>query len=167
MTGKIELKWGAFIGGANLAWLYAAFYLGMRDNGLGLIQLSALIGAVISVIGYFLALRAVHRAAPEATSIENMRSGVVICGITTSIAVLAQVGYLRLIHPEYTNYIVDEIARHYESSGQSKEVVAEIVEGAQKTYGFHSCLLQAGLGAFLMGIISTFLFVALRIRIFR
>lgn len=167
MTGKIELKWGAFIGVANLVWLYAAFYLGMRDSGLRLIQLSALSGTVISVIGYFLALREVHRAAPEANSVESMRSGAVICGITTAIAVIAQVGYLRLIHPEYTHYVVGEINQYYEESGHSEEVIAKIVEGAQKTYGFSSCLLQAGLGAFLTGILSTFIFVVLRIRLRR
>ena len=167
MTGRLELKWGAIISLANLVWLYAAFYLGMRDNGLELIQLSVLIGAVISVLGYFLALRAIHRAAPEATSVESMRSGALICGITTAVAVLSQVGYLRIIHPDYTEYVVGEIAQHYEGTEQSEEVVAQIVEGAQKTYGFSSCLLQAGLGAFLTGIISTFLFVALRIRLCR
>ena len=167
MTGKIELTWGALIGAANLAWLYASYYLGMRDNGLPLIQVTVLVGGIITIIGYILALRAVHKAVPEASFVESMRSGAVICGLATVIVVLAQIGYLKLIDPGYTDYVVGEIGKYYEGAGLSADEMTQIEEGARKTYGFTSCLLHAGLGAFFTGIISTFIIVAFRLRLRR
>jgi len=165
MTGKIELKWGALIGLANLVWLYASYYLGMRDNGLALIQVTVMVGGIISIVGYILGLWEVGRTVPEATFVEGMRSGVVMCGVATVIIALAQIGYLKLIDPSYSDYVVGEIGKHYANAGLSREEMAQIEEGARKTYGFASCLLHAGLGAFFTGIISTFIIVAFRLRL--
>ncbi len=167
MTGSIELKWGALIGVVNLAWLYASYYLEMRDNGLALIQASVLVGGIISIVGYILGMREVNKAVPEATFIESMRSGVVMCGLATVIVVLAQIGYLKVIDPGYTDYIVGEIGDYYEGAGLGADEMIQIEEGARKTYGFTSCLLHAGLGAFLTGIIATFIIVAFRLRLCR
>ena len=167
MTGSIELKWGALIGVVNLAWLYASYYLEMRDNGLALIQASVLVGGIISIVGYILGMREVYKAVPEATFIESMRSGVVMCGLATVIVVLAQIGYLKVIDPGYTDYIVGEIGDYYEGAGLGADEMIQIEEGARKTYGFTSCLLHAGLGAFLTGIIATFIIVAFRLRLCR
>lgn len=167
MTGSIELKWGALIGVVNLAWLYASYYLEMRDNGLALIQASVLVGGIISIVGYILGMREVNKAVPEATFIESMRSGVVMCGLATVIVVLAQIGYLKVIDPGYTDYIVGEIGDYYEGAGLGADEMIQIEEGARKTYGFSSCLLHAGLGAFLTGIIATFIIVAFRLRLCR
>lgn len=167
MTGSTELKWGALIGVVNLAWLYASYYLEMRDNGLALIQASVLVGGIISIVGYILGMREVYKAVPEATFIESMRSGVVMCGLATVIVVLAQIGYLKVIDPGYTDYIVGEIGDYYEGAGLGADEMIQIEEGARKTYGFTSCLLHAGLGAFLTGIIATFIIVAFRLRLCR
>lgn len=167
MSGRIELKWGALIGVVNLAWLYASYYLGLRDNGLALIQASVLVGGIISIVGYILGMREVHKAVPEATFIESIRSGVVMCGLATVIVVLAQIGYLKVVDPGYTDYIVGEIGDYYEGAGLGADEMIQIEEGARKTYGFTSCLLHAGLGAFLTGIIATFIIVAFRLRLRR
>ena len=167
MTGKIELKWGALIGLANLAWLYLSYYLGFGDNGLAMIRMTVLVGFILSVAGYVFGLREVHRSVPESTFIESVRSGAIIGGIATVIAVLAQFGYLKWIDPGYTEYVAGETGKHFEKSGLSEEEVAQVVEGARKTYGFTNCLLQAGLGAFITGILSTFVIVAVRTRLRR
>ncbi len=167
MTGKIELKWGALIGLANLAWLYASYYLGMRDSGLGLIQLTVLIGFLLSVVGYIFGLRAVFRAAPEISFVEGMRSGAVMCGLVTVIAVLAQLGYLKWVHPEFPAYIANEFVVLYKDAGASEAELEQVRQGNEKTYGLGNFLLQAGLLAFLTGVISSFIIVAVRLRLRR
>lgn len=158
--GKLELKWGIGIGLANLLWLYLSFFLGLHTNGLLLVQLMALIGFLISVIGYVLALRRVHRAYPEGTFLEGVASGIRMSGMVALFAALAQLGYFFLIHPEWTDLMVDETSAYYEAQGVSGQDLEEYREGARTTFGLRSYLLQSVLGALFLGVLTTLITMA-------
>lgn len=158
--GSLELRWGVIIGLVNLLWLYLSFYLGMHTSGLAWIQVMGLVGMVLSVVGYVLGLRAVSRRFPEMTFLEGVKSGIRIAGIVAVFAVIAQLGYFYIVHPEWTDTMVAETAKYYESQGVTGADLEEYKEGARTTFGLRSYLIQAALGALLVGAVSSLVVVA-------
>ena len=75
---QIALKWGFIIGLANLIWLYLAFYLGLHTSGIAIFQVFMLIWLIISLIGYILAIRAIHRLDPHGTYWQGLQLGAVV-----------------------------------------------------------------------------------------
>ena len=55
---KSALKWGLFIGLANLLWLYLAYYLGLHTSGLMVFQVFMAGWFMVTLTGFILALRA-------------------------------------------------------------------------------------------------------------
>ena len=158
--GKLELRWGVVIGLAGLIWLYLSYYLGMHTRGLALVQVMALVCFVIQVIGFVLALRGIYRAYPEMTFLEGGASGIRIAGIVATIAAISQLGYFFLIHPEWTEYMVEETSAYYEAQGVTGKALEEYREGATTTFGLRSYLLQSALGALFVGAITTLITMA-------
>ena len=158
--GALEFRWGVPIGLAGLAWLYLSYYLGMHTNGLALVQVMAMVGFLIQIVGFVLALRVVHRAYPEMTFLEGGASGMRIAGIVAIFSVIAQLGYLLLIHPEWPELMATEIAAYYEAQGVTGDDLEDYREGARTTYGLRSNLLQAALGALFFGAVTTLITMA-------
>ncbi|MDF1823800.1 MAG: DUF4199 domain-containing protein [Verrucomicrobiales bacterium] len=159
--GSLELRWGLIIGAANLVWLYLSYYLGMHDRGLGSIQVMGLISVFISVLGYVFALRALMKKFPETQFLEGIRSGAMIAGVVAIFAALAQVGYFQIINPGWTDHMVALTRSFYLESGLSDNEASEYAEGARKTFGLTSYLVQAALGALIIGMISTTVIMAI------
>mgnify|MGYP003633961006 CR=1 FL=1 len=159
--GAIELRWGLIIGGANLGWLYGSYYMGMQTSGLGMIQIMTLVSVVISIIGYVCALRAIVKAEPEITCLEGVKSGAIVVGVVTVVAVLAQVGYHKLVFPGFTKYMVGETEIFYRNNGLPAEQVIEMAEGAGKTFGLASYAMQSALGALIIGMITVTIVMAI------
>lgn len=149
------------IGAANLVWLYLSYYLGMHDKGVGSIQVMGLISVFISVIGYLFALRALMKKFPETQFLEGLRSGAMIAGVVAVIAALAQLGYFLVINPGWTEHMVSLTREFYLESGLSENEASEYAEGARKTFGLTSYMIQAALGAIIIGMISTTVIMAI------
>lgn len=158
--GTLEFRWGVVIGLAGLIWLYLSYYLGMHTSGVAMVQVMALIGFLIQVVGFVFALRGIHRSYPEMTFREGGASGIRIAGIVAVIAVMTQLGYFFIIHPEWTEYMVEETTAYYEAQGVTGEDLEEYREGAMTTFGLRSYLLQSALGALLVGAITTLITMA-------
>ena len=158
--GSLELRWGIIIGLANLVWLYLSCFLGMHDQGLGMIQVMTLVSVLISVFGFLFALRALMRQVPETQYLEGVRAGAIIAGTVAVIAAVAQVGYFKVINPGWTDYMVEMTRAHYLESWLSENESAEFAEGARKTFGLPSYMLQSALGALLIGMMSTAIIMA-------
>jgi hypothetical protein len=153
--GSLELKWGVMIGAANMVWLYLSYYLGMHESGLVMIQVMTLISVLISVIGYLLALRALAKKFPEIEYLEGIRSGAIIAGVVALFAAVAQVGYFKLVNPGFTDQMVELTRSYYLESGLSENEAGQFAEGAKKTFGMVSYMIQSALGAVIIGMIST------------
>jgi hypothetical protein len=162
-----ELRWGLIIGLANLVWLYGSFYLGMHSRGVAWIQVMGIVSILISVAGYVLAHREIIRAEPETTFIEGLKSGAIIAGVVAVCAVIVQVGYFKIVNPGWTDYMVEESRRHFEELGVPADKVPEYLENSRKTFSLGSYAIQASVGAFVIGMISsaiTLLFLVRRRR---
>ena len=158
--GKLELKWGAIVGGIYLAWLYLSFYLGMHTNGLGMIQVMTVISLLLTVTGFTLALGAVVRRKPEITWGEGMRSSALIALVAAAIAAVTQVGYFKLVNPAWTATMVEETGAHYRAQDMEEAQVVKMMEGAEKTFGMASYVIQAATGTFLIGMIASAVIMA-------
>lgn len=157
---SLELRWGLIIGAANLLWLYGSYFAGLHTNGLAAIQVMSLVSLLITFVGYLLALRAVQNAQPEITWKEGVKSGAMIAGIVAAIAVLTQVGYFTLIHPEWPDYMAEETRKFYEAQNVPEDQIGPLVEGSRKAFGLRSYTLQAGVGAIVFGMIFSMIIMA-------
>ncbi len=148
---SLELKWGIITGLAGMIWLYASYYLGLRSNGIALVQVAWLIGGLISLAGYTIGLRAIKKQDPELEYLEGIRSGAIIAGILAVFAAIAQVGYFKVIDPNWPTYIVSEVLTHYKEIEFSAEALADI----RKSYSLGSTLIKSSLGTVISGIVIT------------
>lgn len=162
---SLELRWGLLIGIANLVWLYGTFYAGLHTRGVAGIQVVTLGAFLLSLIGYVFALRAVVRREPETSYLEGLKSGAVVAGVVALVAMIAQVGYFKVVNPDWTEYMVGETRKFFEARGLPEEGIAEQVEGARKTFGLGSYVIQSALGAVFLGVLfSSIIMIFLRKR---
>lgn len=159
--GKLELRWGAIIGGASLVWLYLSYYLGMHTNGLMWIQVMSVVGMFIFIVGFVFALRAIHAAYPEMTYREGLLSGVRVAGVVAVFALITQLGYFYVVHPGWTDYMVAETEARYRAMGLEGEDLESMIEAARTSFGLRSYLLQSSLSALFFGTITSAIAVAI------
>lgn len=152
---SLELRWGLIIGAANLVWLYGSYYLGLHTSGLGAMQAMVVVSLAISIVGYVLAMRALMRQAPETSIPEGIRSAAIIAGVAAAIAVLAQVGYFKMINPGWTEFMVEQTREHFANAGLEEEQLAQVVEQSRKTFGLGSYATQAAMGALVIGMLTS------------
>ena len=157
---KYELKWGLIIGGANLVWLFGTYYLGMHTNGIMMIQLLMFIAIVITLFGYVMALRELVLREPETTYLEGLKFGVVVAGLAAIVAILTQIIYHKIIFPGFTEYMVEETRKFYESREVPEDALVVLLENAEQSFGMTSYMIQAGAGAFVSGCIFSALIMA-------
>lgn len=148
-----EWKWGAVIGGTCFAWLVLSWACGWNRQGIGMVQVTEAVPIFLSLAGYVLAMRALLRRAPETSFLEGLGSGATIAAVAALVAALARAVHLRWLDPGWTDYMVEETQRHYRSAGLDEASVAAVAEGARTTFGFASYVVQAGAGAFVLGVI--------------
>ncbi|MDF1656053.1 MAG: DUF4199 domain-containing protein [Verrucomicrobiales bacterium] len=152
---SLELRWGLIIGSVNMGWLFLSYYLGMHDQGLGMIQVMTLVSVLLSVVGYLLGLRDITFRFPDTQYKEGLRSGAIIAGIVAVFAALSQVIYFKLINPGWTEQMVELTRNFYLESGLPETEAEQFAEGAKQTFGLTSYMIQSALGAIIIGMIST------------
>jgi hypothetical protein len=150
---SFEWKWGCLIGLANVAWLVASWAAGWHAKGIGMIQVTVFLAMALTFVGYALAMRSILKREPETTVLEGLRSGALIAVVAALIAVGGQFAYFHWINPGWTDYMVGETRRHYESLGVEEARIAEIAEGAKTTFGFGSYAIEAAAGAIVQGVV--------------
>ncbi|MAS92492.1 MAG: hypothetical protein CMO55_04780 [Verrucomicrobiales bacterium] len=157
---SLELKWGLIIGAANMVWLFGSYYLGMHTNGIGMIQILMFVSMVITLFGYVMALRELVLKQPDTTYIEGLKKGVVIAGVAAAFAVFTQLIYHKLVFPGFTEYMVGETRKFYESQNVPAETLEVLIEGARNSFGLRSYMIQSGAGAFFTGCIFSAIIMA-------
>jgi len=143
-------------------WLYLSYYLGMHTSGIASVQVMSCISLLITLIGYILAFREFGRVEPGFTFPEGLRTGTTVAVITAVIALLTQVGYFKLIHPGFTEYMVGESLNYAEAQGLSTEQIETFTEAAKRNFSFKSYLIQSSIGALLFGSIFSIIILTVR-----
>ncbi|MEM7698161.1 MAG: DUF4199 domain-containing protein [Verrucomicrobiota bacterium] len=152
---KLELKWGLIIGLILPVVLYSTYFLGWHSRGLLGIQMVMLIHFGLTMLGYFMAIREMVTREPETTFREGLVSGLIIAGVTAVLALLTQLGYFTLINPGWTDYMVEQTRLYYLSNGATEEIATELSQGARKTFGLRSYLIQSASIAIVFGAFFT------------
>ena len=148
---SFEWKWGLAIGGANMAWLFLSFFMGMHSSGIAMIQIMVLTAFIINLVGYIFAFRVIMRARPETLFREGLKSGALIAVIAACLAILSQLIYFQWINPGWTDYMVSQTRDHFAARGYDAAQIDEMVTQAKTNFGLRSYTIQAGFGALLQG----------------
>src|SRR5687768_3012513 len=100
---KTALAWGQYIGLANLAWLYLAYYLGLHTSGIWVFQVFMLGWFLLTLAGFILAMRTVKRRDPSVGYIGGLGAG----ALAALVAVVMQVGYFTVVHPAWPEVMAE------------------------------------------------------------
>jgi hypothetical protein len=152
-TTAHALKWGLIIGLASLVWLYVAYYLGLHTNGIVVFQAFMLGWLVITVTGYILALRSIRRLNGTLSFWNGLRAGSLAAVVTALVAVLMQVGYYKVVHPEWPDFMVGQTREHFAAQGMPEAQVDEMVARARRTFTLRNYAIQSALTALITGVV--------------
>lgn len=162
-TQNLIVRWGCIIGITNLAWLYLSYYLGLHTNGLALFQIVPIGWLLITLVGFFLALRRFKQQSPHFTYWDGLRNGLLVALITALIAVVMQVGYHTLVFPGWPEYMVEQTRAYFSASGLSGTALEAKIDEARQTFTLSSYAMQSALSAlFGGGIISAIMMIFLQ-----
>jgi len=162
-----ELIHGTGIGLAYLVWHFATFAFGWHENGLALLQGVLFGGIAVIGIGCIWSLSAMVLKDRSVEMAEALRSGLIMAVVVALWAMLGQFLYLKVLHPAYSEYLVEMVRQHYAQGGTPVEEIEPITEQARIDFGQGPMIRQSGLGAFLTGAIAsalTLLIVRFRLR---
>jgi len=147
------LRWGLIIGLTNLVWLYLAYYLGLHTNGIMVFQVFMIVWLAITVAGFVLALRAIRHQSESWSYWSGLRSGALVAAVTALVAVVMQVGYYTVIHPEWPEFMAQQTREHFTAQGMSEAQVEQMVEQARSTFTLGNYAIQSALAALITGLI--------------
>lgn len=148
----LELKWGVMIGLINLLWLYLSYYLGLHTSGIQIFQVVPLVWFIITLIGMWLALHDLRRKRQPFSYLQGFFSGGLIALITALIAILMQVGYYQLIHPEWPDYMAEQTRIYFATQGRSATEIEAMVEQARSTFTMTNYAMQSAISALVAGL---------------
>jgi Protein of unknown function (DUF4199) len=150
-----EFIYGSRIGLAYLVWQVLTFVLGWHQGSLGLLQGVIFAGIGLLLIGFVWVLSAMVMRDRTIELPEAMRSGAIMAVVVALWAMLGQFLYLKFLHPEYADHLVELVKQHYVQAGTPMEEVERIAEQTRTDFGLAPMIRQAGLGAFLTGAITS------------
>jgi len=159
---KTALRWGLYIGLANLVWLYLAFYLGLHTSGIGVFQVFMLGWFLLTLTGFILALRAVKRENPALSYWGGLAAGAVAAAVSAVVAVAMQIGYYTAIHPEWPEYMAGQTRQHFTAEGMPAAEVETMVEQARGTFSLGSYAIASAATALVTGVVLSAIMLFLR-----
>lgn len=152
-TIKTAAKWGLFIGVANMVWLYLAYYIGLHTSGIMVFQIFMLVWVVITIAGFILALRAIKRQNPALGYLAGVGAGAIAAIVSALVAVAAQVGYYRVIHPAWPEYMAGQTREHFTAMGLPPADVDNMVEQARGTFTLTNYAITSAATALIFGVV--------------
>jgi len=150
---RISIKWGLLIGLANLCWLYLAYYFGLHTNGILIFQLFMLVWLIISISGYIMALRAVKHQNPQLGYLRGVVAGMQMALASAIMAVIAQVGYFKVINPAWPDTMAQQTRQHFEARGLSPVDVEQLVIQARSSFTLSNYAVSSAITAVVVGIV--------------
>lgn len=162
-----EFTHGSWIGLAYLVWHYVTYALGWHEGGLGLLQGVIFAGIGFIAIGFVWSLSALLMRDHRIELKDAMKSGIIMAVVVALWAMLGQFIYLKVLHPAYSDHLVELVKLHYSEAGTPIKEAEAIAELTRADFGLGPMIRQAGLGAFLTGAITsaiTLLVIRFRVR---
>jgi hypothetical protein len=154
-TARTAVKWGLLIGLANMAWLYLAYFLGLHTNGIAIFQAFMLGWLALTITGFTLALREVKKLAPGMRYGAGLRAGALAAVVSAAVAVVAQIGYFKVVHPAWPDVMVGQARAHFESRGFSPQQVEDEVAKARRSFTLRSYATASAVTAVVTGVAAS------------
>lgn len=147
------LGWGAAIGLVNLVWLYAAYYIGLHTNGIAVFQVFMTVWLLLTCIGFVLALRSAKRRKPQRGYLSGVLFGAAMALASAVMAVVAQVGYFKVVHPEWPEFMAKQTREHFAAQGAAVEQIAQFEAQARDYFTLSNYAVSSAVTAFILGLI--------------
>jgi hypothetical protein len=144
-------KFGLFIGLANMGWLYLAYFLGLHTSGIMVFQGFMLGWLIMNVVGFWLMLRTAKQLHPDLSYLDGLKAGMLAAAVTAVVAVVAQVGYYKVVHPAWPDVMAGQARDYFTEQGLSTEEVDAKVEEAKMTFTLGNYAVQSALAALFLG----------------
>lgn len=143
---SLEIKWGIIFTVAALLWMAIEKLAGWHDEGIANHAIYTNIFAIIAIALYVLALRSKRRQlGNQMTWKEGFISGAIISVVVVVLSPLSQLITHYLISPSYFPNAI----KYAVESGHSTQ------EEAEAFFNLNSYLMQASIGALIMGLITS------------
>ncbi len=163
MFTQSAIRWGIIIGLVNMAWLYGSFYMGMHTHGIRSMQSVTVVAAVLNVVAYVVALGMETRRIGPMPYGKGFKFGFGTTLINAVMAAVAQIGYFKVIHPEWPSFMVGQSRRYFEEQKLSPEKIESLVAQSAAYFRLESYMLQAVISTLLIGtVLSAALMLILR-----
>src|SRR5262245_13452835 len=107
-AAKFAVASGLLIGFVNLVWLYLAYFLGLHTSGLAVFQGFMLIWLAVNIAACIVALKSLRQAAGGLSYWGGVQAGALAAIASAVVAVIGQIGYFKVIHPEWPEYMVEQ-----------------------------------------------------------
>lgn len=146
------LVFGLLIGVVNLLWLYLAFFLGLHTNGVMIFQVFMLVWFAITVTGFVIGLRRLRRTSTKWSYWKGLTLGCCIAVVTAVVAVVAQFGYFKVVHPEWPEVMAEQARQYFTQRGDSGEELENNVADAREYFTLGNYATQSAIGAFVLGV---------------
>ena len=152
---KNALKWGFLLGIASLIWLYLAYWAGLHTGGMGKFNLFMLGWLALNIIGYVFAMKAIRKSYDREawTWFRGLRLAGAMAATVAAFAIIAQIGYWKVIHPDWPNYLVEQSRIHFEKQGLSETDLQTAVEQTRTALTLPKYAVQSAASHFLLGIL--------------
>lgn len=153
-ANKLALKCGLFIGLACLAWLYVAYWIGLRTNGILVLQVYLAISLIINIVGFVLGLNIVRRVSGDSWNyLRGLGVGCLMGIVAAIVAILAQLGYWEVIHPDWPKEMAKQAREYFEMEGLPEAEVETKVEEAKQFFTLPNYIKQSAMSALTIAII--------------
>lgn len=164
-TYRTAAQWGLYIGLANLIWLYAARYLGLHTSGIMVFQVFMLVWFALTLAGYIAMLRRIKRGNPALSYGQGSSAGVVAGAVSAVVAVIAQVGYYKVVHPEWPEVMAGQTKDFFTAAGKTPAEIEQAVALARESFTLSNYAISSAVTALVMGIVlSAIIMIFLRSR---
>ena len=153
MNSSLALRWGLLIGLANMVWLYLAFWVGMHTSTPTLFQLFMLGWLFLNIFGYLWGLKSMKRAAKSWSFLKGFGAGALMAITSAFIAVIAQIGYWKVVNPGWPDYMAQRTRELMEERGLPEAQIEAGVKATMEAMTMTSYAIQSALSALVLGLV--------------
>ncbi len=162
-TKKQAILLGFVIGLVNLTWLYVAYFLGLHTSGIAVFQVFMLFWLLINIAAYVFALRALKRQNPSLSYFGGLVAGTIASLASAVCAVIAQIGYYKVVNPTWPEFMAQSAREYFESQGLSASKVQAQVDQARASFTLTNYAIQSAVAAIVLGVVlSAIIMIFLR-----
>ncbi|POY38942.1 hypothetical protein C3K47_00110 [Solitalea longa] len=151
---RTEFKWALVISLLNFIWLLLEYAVGLHDRYLSVLPYVTLFSIIIPVV--FIRKALVEKRENEylknISFWQSMLSGSFITVVCSVISVFSMMIYFKLINPQFTDFMVEYVAKKAADNGEN---IAQASERARIYFSMKSYMQKAFGGTMLIGLLVT------------